>query len=157
MKRLFTGITVFVLTLAAAGIMSAQNDSRVGTWKLDVEKSKFDKAASRKDETRIYQATGDRISAHVETTNNDGSKQVFEFDGTSDGKDHPYKGNPSGAETISVKRSGDGFTSDSKAGGKVLFTTTSTVSKDGKTMTLKTKGTNASGQSIASVRVYNKQ
>lgn len=157
MKRLFTGITVFVLALAAAGVMSAQSDPRVGTWKLDAEKSKSD-ALPRQSETRTHQASGDTITMHAEVVNADGSKQSYGYTGKADGKDSPYTGQPpGGAEMISVKRMGNAFTAESKKAGKALFTTTVKFSNDGKVMTLTTKGKTATGQSANGVRVYNKQ
>jgi hypothetical protein len=44
-----------------------------------------------------------------------------------------------------------------KNGGKVTATQTSAVSADGKTRTVSTKGTDARGQAIDSVAVYEKQ
>ena len=64
---------------------------------------------------------------------------------------------PGGAETVSVTRAGNTFTSESKKAGKLLYTTTITFSADGKVMTLTTKGTDADGKSIDAVRVYDKQ
>jgi hypothetical protein len=96
--------------------------------------------------------------ALVVTVSSNGSKQTASFNSTPDGKDYPYTGDPiGGADTVSVKHNGNGFTSESKKGGKLLFTTTSTFSADGSVMTLTTKGMNASGQSLNSVRVYEKQ
>jgi hypothetical protein len=44
-----------------------------------------------------------------------------------------------------------------KKAGKVVQTSTNVVSKDGKTMTITTKGHNADGQAITNVSVYDKQ
>jgi hypothetical protein len=64
---------------------------------------------------------------------------------------------PGGADTNSVKRVGNTFTSESKKGGKLLFTTKTTFSADGKVMTLTTEGTDADGKPMHAVRVYDKQ
>jgi hypothetical protein len=45
----------------------------------------------------------------------------------------------------------------SKKNGKVTTTQTSTVSGDGKTRTVTTTGTNAAGQTVNNVAVYEKQ
>jgi hypothetical protein len=134
--------------------MSAQSDPRIGTWKLNVAKSK----TTRQSETRTYESSGDSITMHTEVVNGDGSKQVYGYTGKTDGKDNPYTGQqPGGAETLSIKRSGNTFTAENKKGGKLLFTTRATVSKDGKVMTLTNKGTDANGQPVNSVLVYDKQ
>jgi len=92
---------------------------------------------------------------HVEATLGDDSKLEVSFDATPDGKDHPYKATPAFyADSISVKREGNAFVSESKKDGKLLFTTSDAFSADGKVMTLTTKGMNAKGQSVNSVRVY---
>jgi hypothetical protein len=157
MKRLFTGITVLVLALTAVGVMSAQSDPRIGTWKLNVAKSKSD-TAPHKSETRTYEVSGDSTTLHVELINNDGSKQVYGYTGKLDGKDYRYTGQvPGGANTVSVKRGGNQFDSESKKDGKLLYTTRAIFSDDGKIMTLTTKGTDANGQAVNSVRVYDKQ
>jgi len=156
MKRLLIGVSVFVLTLAAAGVISAQSDPRIGTWKLNVAKSKG--TNTPQSETRTYESSGDNITLHTEVLNNDGSKQVYGYTGKPDGKDYPWTGQPpGGAEAISVKGVGNTFAAESKKGGKSLFTTKVTFSKDGKVMTQTNKGTDANGQSMNSVRVYDKQ
>jgi hypothetical protein len=157
MRRSSMFLAVVVLSLAAAGIASAQTDPRIGTWKLNVAKSKFDAAAARQSETRTYEASGSSVMARVEATTADGTKSVASYDATPDGKDHPYTNNPFGADTLSTQRKGNGFVAQSKKGGKLLYSTTNAVSADGKVLTLTNKGVNANGQSINSVRVYDKQ
>jgi len=158
MTRLLRTLSIFVLVLTVTGLASGQSDPRIGTWKLNVSESKFDPAASRKNETRTYQMSDGAVMVHVEVTLNDGSKQEVSFDGTPNGKDHPYNATPAFyADTISVRREGNGFVGESKKDGKLLFTTTDTFSADGKVLTLTTKGVNAKGQSVNSVRVYEKQ
>ena len=44
-----------------------------------------------------------------------------------------------------------------KTAGKIVLISTNELSNDGKTMTITTKGVNASGQSVNDVRVYDKQ
>jgi len=158
MKRLLAAVGVFVLVLAVSSALSAQSDPRIGTWKLNVAKSEFAHAAIRVSETRTYTASGDSVTMNAEVVTSDGSKQVGGYTAKADGKPYPYTGqNSAGAETISIRRHKNKFTSQSKKGGKRLFTTTDSFSADGKEMTLTTNGVNANGQSINSIRVYDKQ
>jgi len=158
MKRLLTVLSVAILALSistAISAQSSQSDPRIGTWKLNVAKSKDN---TRKSDTRTYTQSGDSVTVHIEIVNSDGSTQIYGYTGKSDGKDYPWTGQvPGGAETNSVKRVGNAFTSESKKGGKLLFTTTTTFSADGKVMTLTTKGTDGDGKPIDAVRVYDKQ
>ena len=158
MKRLLTVLSVPILALivsTAISAQSSQSDPRIGTWKLNVAKSKDN---TRKSDTRTYTQSDDSVTVHIEIVNSDGSTQVYGYTGKSDGKDYPWTGQvPGGAETNSVKRVGNTFTAESKKGSKLLFTTRTTFSADGKVMTLTTKGTDADGKPIDAVRVYDKQ
>jgi|SRR5215472_83361 len=158
MRRLLPALSIFVLALIVSTALSAQssqNDPHIGTWKLNVAKSK---GYSHKSETRTYKESGDGLTAHVEIVNSDGSTLIYGYTAKLDGKDYPFTGQvPSGAETLSVKRSGNTFTAESKKAGKVLFTTTTTFSDEGKVMTATNKATDADGKPIETVRVYDKQ
>jgi len=140
---------------SAVSAQSSESDPRIGTWTLNVAKSKGNTRAT---ETRTYTQSGNGVTAHVEIVNSDGSKQVYGMTEKSDGKDYPYTGQgPGGADALSVKRVGNTFAAESKKDGKVLFRTAVTFSSDDKIMTMTTKGVAADGQLINSVRVYDKQ
>ena len=74
-----------------------------------------------------------------------------------DGKDYPLTGSAV-ADTVSLKRI-DARTTDrtDKKGGKVVQTLKRVVSQNGKTMTVTVKGTNAQGQAVNNVVVFDKQ
>jgi len=158
MRRLLTVLSITTLALVVSTALSAQssqNDPHIGTWKLNVAKSK---GYARKSETRTYAQSGDSLTAHVEMVNSDGSTQIYGYTAKLDGKDYPFTGQvPSGAETISVKRIGNNFTAESKKGGKLLFTTRTTFSDEDKVMTLTNTGTGGDGKPFVTVRVYDKQ
>jgi len=158
MKRLLTVLSVCVLALivsSAVSAQSSQSDPRIGTWKLNVAKSKD---STRKSDIRTYTQSGDSVTVNIEIVNSDGSKQTYGYTGKADGKDYPWTGQvPGGAETVSIKRVGNTFVAEGKKGGKVLFTTKITFSDEGKVMTLTTKGQGADGKPIDAVRVYDKQ
>jgi hypothetical protein len=158
MKRLLAVLSVSILGLIVSSAISAQSsqsDPRIGTWKLNVAKSNDN---TRKSDTRTYTQSGDSVTAHIEVVNADGSTQVYGYTGKADGKDYSWTGKvPGGAETNSTKRVGNTFTSEAKKGGKLLFTTKTTFSDDGKVMTLTTTGVDADGKPIHATRVYDKQ
>jgi hypothetical protein len=157
-KRLLAVLSVAVLALLVASAVSAQSsqrDPRIGTWTLNVAKSK---GVSAKSGTRTYTQSGDNVTAHVEMVSSDGSKRVYEVTDKKDGKDHPWAGQaPGGADTVSVRRVGNTLKAEDKKGGKVIFKTTITFSSDGKVMTMTTKGVDANGKPFNSVGVYDKQ
>jgi hypothetical protein len=74
-----------------------------------------------------------------------------------DGKDYPLTGSPT-ADMVSLKRI-DARTTDrtDKKGDKVATSLRRVVSQDGKTMTVTTKGTDAQGQAVNNVIIFDKQ
>jgi hypothetical protein len=166
MKRLFTVVSVVVLTLAASGLLVAQSDPFTGTWKFDAAKSKFDPGPPYKSETRTNLRArmtgtdaGDVYKASVERVNADGSAQQYRYSAKYDGKDYPISGQgPGGADTIAIKSiDANTLQATLKKGSKVLFRTKVVLSRNGSVMTFMTKGTDASGQPLNNVVVYDKQ
>ena len=156
-RALILGILAFVLTVPGAPSLLAQANPRIGTWKLTVAKSKYEGTSVEKSETRTYvAAAGGAISLNATAVLADGTRQTTSFTAKYDGKPYPYKS--ASADTIKIVAS-DGYVTDSTMtkGGKPVQTSHATVSKDGKTLTLMTKGTNSMGKAFSSTRVYDKQ
>ena len=152
-------LVVFGVVLGAAiGSVSAQaSDPRIGTWKLNVAKSKYDPGPAPKSLTLKVEAAGQGEKATTEFVNADGSQTSTVYTANFDGKDAPLTGSRL-ADTVSLKRI-DAQTTErtDKKGGKVVQTLRRVVSKDGKTMTVTTKGTNAEGKAINNVAGFEKQ
>jgi hypothetical protein len=73
-----------------------------------------------------------------------------------DGRDYPLTGSPDG-DVVSLKRiSASSVESTYKKGGKITLVNTRTVAADGKTMTVAVRGTNAQGQKVNNVLIYEK-
>ena len=73
-----------------------------------------------------------------------------------DGKDYPITGSPN-YDTISGNRCSNTANFTLKKAGKAVATTSRAVSKDGRTLTLKAKGTTAKGEKYDDVLVFDKQ
>ena len=60
-RVLLAGLALMSLVLAASVTMLAQTskDAHIGTWKLNVAKSKFSPGPGYKSETRTYEPTAD--------------------------------------------------------------------------------------------------
>lgn len=145
----------FVLA-AASGIVSAQADPHVGTWVLDVQKSKYAPGTAPKSQTSVFAAAGQGLKVTTKAVTATGTNNT-EYTASFDGKDHPVKGNPDW-DTTALKRV-DSHTIEftRKKGGKVVQTARSTVAKDGKTRTVTVTGVNAQGQKLNTSAVYIKQ
>jgi hypothetical protein len=145
-----------VLALAALG--GAQPaDPFVGTWTLNVAKSKYSPGPPPKSTTVTYDAAGSGYKISVKTEPASGPTGEWSYTTSLDGKDSPVTGNNSNADTIATKRI-DAHTleSVSKKGGKVILTSRIVVSKDGKTRTNTQTGTDAKGQAVNNVLVFEK-
>jgi hypothetical protein len=92
-----------------------------------------------------------------ETVKADGTKTSFEYTAQYDGKEYPITGNAN-ADTVALKQVNDRTVEATlKKGGKVVTNARRVVSTDGKTLTLTLTGTNAQGQTMRNVQVFEKQ
>jgi hypothetical protein len=159
MQRLLQFVAITVLAFAGSATLRAQSNPLVGTWKLNVTKSKFDPGPGYKSLTRTVEAQGDGVKYTFEGVSADGKPVAYGFSVKFDGQDNPVSGSmPSGADTISAKRTDSNhYVATQKKGGKEIATSKVTVSKDGKVTTVDQTGTTASGAKSHDVQVYDKQ
>ena len=148
------GVVVGVaVVMAATQIGLAQTDPHVGTWTLNLEKSKYAPGTAPKSQTSVFATAGQGLKVATTAVTATGTSNT-EYTATFDGKDHPVKGNPDW-DTTALKRIDDRtieFTR--KKGGKVVQTARSVVSADGKTRTVTVTGVNAQGQKVNTVALY---
>ena len=159
MKRLLW-MTAFAMLVAAtnpaARVLAQNADPLSGTWELDLAKSKFSGPAP-KSQTRTYEVAGDSVKLTSKGVSADGNPTAVRFNARFDGKDYPITGLPD-ADTIALKKIDDfRSTATLKKNGKVAITSTRTIAKDGKTMTIKSKGTDAKGEKVDDVWVFVKR
>lgn len=132
-------------------------DPAIGTWKLNVAKSKYDPGPAPKSATVTYAAHGDGVTRSGESVAADGATTNMSFTASFDGKDYPVTGSPT-YDAISLKRIDENTAEATlKKGGKVVSTARRVVAKDGKTLTLTITGTNADGKPMKNVAVYERQ
>jgi hypothetical protein len=131
-------------------------DVHTGNWKLNEAKSKF-APGSTKNITVVYVAAGDNMKVIVDGIDKDGKAVHSEWTGKFDGKDYPVTGNPN-EDTRSYTKVDD-HTMDftSKKGGKANLTGHIVVAADGKSRTVTTTATDASGKKTTNVAVSDKQ
>jgi hypothetical protein len=148
-----------LLAVGAAAVASAAGapDPVVGTWKLNLAKSKFSPGPGPQSQTRTYAETAQGTTLTVTGVAADGAPVSGQSTFNYDGKDYPITGSPD-YDTLSLQRlDGNTVKSTQKKAGKVTGTTTRTVSKDGRVLTLMSKGTNAKGAAYDNVLVFDKQ
>jgi hypothetical protein len=151
---------VAVVCLALAGSMLADSMAFVGTWKLNLDKSKYAAGQAPKSLTRTVSADGDTVTYKFEGVGADGSPVSFSFTSKYDGKYAEVTGTgvPYGADHIAIKQVNSHMTTATlKKGDKIVGSSTAKVSHDGKMVTLTSKGTDAKGKPVKSVSIYDKQ
>jgi hypothetical protein len=159
MKRLLEFAAIAVLTVVASAPVLAQSNPVVGTWKLNLEKSKFNPGPAPKSLTRTVEAQGDGAKYTFDGIGGDGTAIAYNFAISFDGKENPIMGSmPGGADTIAIKRTDSNtFEATLTKAGKVISTSNVKVSQDGKVTTVTSKGTDKAGHSTTDVSVYDKQ
>src|ERR1700746_2544423 len=99
MKK-FSLILCDVLFLAAAALAA---DNYLGSWTLNVAKSKYDSGPAPKSLTvRLEAVAGGRVRETGDRVNADGSRTQWEWTANFDGRDYPVKGDPD-IDTVSLK------------------------------------------------------
>ena len=149
-------LSLVVLTPTLA---QAQPNPRVGTWKLNLGRSKFDPGPPPKTQTRTYEATADGgQKVTVDGIDGHDNKVSYSVAAKFDGKDYAYSGTGAPGQTIALTRIDD-WTQEGavKQGGTTVMTVRNTVSKDGKTMTITTKTTHSGAKPFINLQVFEKQ
>ena len=156
-RSAFVFALVLISVLALTAVVFAA-DNNVGTWKLNLAKSKYSPGPAPKSQTLKIEAWGeDGVKYTADGVGADGKPTHAEFQAKYDGKDYAFKGNPD-ADTLAYKRiDANTLQAPLKMKGKPTITAKAMVSKDGKTRTVTQMGKNAQGQSIDITSVYEKQ
>jgi hypothetical protein len=159
MKHVLRFVAVALLAVVASSTVRAQSNPLVGTWKLNVEKSKYEPGPAPKSLTRTVEAQGAGVKYTFAGVAADGKPIAYSFSVQFDGKDNPISGSmPNGADTIAGKRvDANHYVATQKKGDKVVGTSKVTVSKDGTMTTVEATGTTASGVKFHDVQVFDKQ
>jgi hypothetical protein len=151
-------VASLVACLAVMSVfVGAQADPAIGTWKLNVAKSKYVPGPAPKSNVITIVAAGSGYHVTAKGEDAAGKPTGIDYTATSDGKDSPVKGAPA-YDTTSLKRI-DANTTEQirKKEGKTVQTATRKISADGKTMTVTTRGKDESGRTLNTVAVYDRQ
>ena len=155
LKRAALFVFAFALFAASA---SAQQDARIGTWTLNVAKSKYDPGPGPRSTTLKFEPSGSNgIKQVSDGVDAQGSPTHQEYAANYDGKDYPLKGSAT-VDTLSLKRiDANTHLRIDKKGDNVVQMFRGVVSKDGKTFTVESIGVSAQGKAFHNIAVYDKQ
>jgi hypothetical protein len=147
-----TVATLFVATM----VCFAAGDPNMGTWKLNEAKSKF-APGSAKNITVVYAMADDSVQVTVDGVDGSGKPTHNEWTGKFDGKDYPVTGDPENDMRSYTRVSTHTLALTDKKDGKATITGRIVISADGKSRTLTTHGTDAKGNKVTNVSVYDQQ
>ena len=153
-KTILASLAVFLGGFALS--LAAADNPWMGTWKLNEAKSKLAPGAT-KNHTVIYAAAGDNIKVTVDGVDKDGKATHNEWTGKFDGKDYPVTGDGTSDMRSYKMIDAHKLGLSASKGGKVTLTGHIELAHDGKTRTVETKATDASGKEMHNKAVYDKQ
>ena len=161
MKRLLVLAAVVGVSWAAPGRLAAQSNAQLGTWKMNLAKSKFNPGPAPKSETLTITPQGAGAKYSFTGMAGDGGNIACSFTTNYDGKDSPATGMcANGMDSVTVKKadaSASTITATGKKSGKVVLTVRDVVSKDGQHSTATLKGTSPQGQPMSATEFWDKQ
>jgi hypothetical protein len=153
MKRLI--VATVLVAIVGAVALAQSSDPQVGTWKLNAGKSKGTMFTGG---TVTVEPAGQGFKTSVDLVGQGGTPSKWSFTAQPDGKDNPITGETPFGNTLSMTRvDARTLKTTIKQDGKVTLMQTVTVSEDGKTRTITSKGTSLKGQAIDSMTHYERQ
>ena len=129
-------LSITAAPLIAHAVASAPNsDPVVGTWRLNVARSRYVPGPAPRSETRTYEADGDAIKATIRRVLADGRAEVVTYTANFDNP-APVTGSPQ-MDRILMQRI-DAYTAESvlSHAGRVFAVARRIIAPDGRTMTI---------------------
>lgn len=151
---------VFLAVLAASGSSAQAKDPLLGAWRLNRARSTYDPGPAPASRTMKFEAVADGIRHVTETYVNNGSGtdegvHIADYTARFDGTEAVIRG--SALDTVSLKRVNARTVERTGKVGKVAVEMqTWSLSADGRTLTLTTKGSN-DGDAYSRVEVFERQ
>ena len=157
LRKMILGLTVAAFAATISSVSAQSKNPGMGTWKLNVAKSKYNPGPAPKSLTVKFEPAGQGVKLTTEGVGADGARTASEYTANYDGKDYPLKGSPL-ADTVSLRKVDDLTTlRTDKKGGKPVVNYKRVVAKDGKSFTVEIKGTNPKGEAFNNFLVFERQ
>jgi hypothetical protein len=157
MKKFVThvamGLAVFAFVLCAAVANAQAPDPFLGTWKVNLAKSKYLTPAP-KSMTVTFAPAAKGYAVTIDAIGADGQPQKWGYTSSFDGSESPVTGNPNIDAVAARTKTG---TVEYMKAGKVVTTTSSVMSDDGKTLTVTVKIPLGEGKEVFNFVVYDRQ
>ena len=153
MKKIFSLVTLTAVFFASHAFAA---DPVIGTWTLNVAKSKFSEGAALTAGTRVYTEANGLYTLDQKLTGADG-KEISSRAQYRDGKEEKQATAGPADTTLAKKIDENTWNFELKKDGKVVGHVHRVVSADGKTLTVHNKGVQLSGAKGDDTLVFDKQ
>ena len=157
-RRAITSILaamVFLIALPLDGF--AQSERWLGTWKLDLTRSTYTAASAPRSGTLTFQGEGANLVDTTQGIDAQGRPTKGVLQHIYDGLPHPTSGLPDADASAYTRVDANTVVFARMKMGKLVGVGTLSLSANGRTITVTTRGLSAAGQSLNSIAVYEKQ
>jgi hypothetical protein len=156
LHNVILGIAAAVFAVSVSSVSAQEKNPGMGTFKLNLEKSKYNPGPPPKSLTTKFEPSGKGVKLTTEGIGADGKPTAGGYTANYDGKDYPLEGS-SLANTVSLKRiNALTSTRTDKKDGKAVVTYKRVIAKDGKTFTVDIKGKNPKGEPFHNFLVFDR-
>ena len=149
---------ILIASIGLSTELSAQNNPILGAWTLNLSKSKYVSEPPPRSRTLKFEPVGGN---GLKLTNDavlaNGEKTHVEETFLQDGREHALHGSANADTHVNVQF--DDYTSETinRKGGKLVQVLKRIVSQDGRTLTIIVTRTDANGNPVDDIRVFDKQ
>ena len=155
---MLTGMALLGLAMATLPQLGfAQSSPLIGTWKLNLDKSKYSPGPPPRSNTLYWTQDGQNIRDTNQGTDAQGNPTTGVITINFDGQPHPSTGFPNWDAVALTRVDAETFIFARLKAGRLVATGSAVVSQGGKTMTITSTGIDSNGRAIASATVYDKQ
>ena len=134
------------------------DDPRLGTWTINLAKSRFTPGPPPRDMTVLFEPFGENgYRVTIDSVEADGEVTKHDYVASYDGKDYPVAGDP-GRDTVSLKKI-DRYILEytNKRAGKVINAYREVIAPDLQSRSITQKGMSSRGVAVDNLIVYDKQ
>jgi hypothetical protein len=154
-KTLSAGCLLAGMAVLGSGSTVLAADNWLGTWKLNVAKSKFVPGPPPQSMTITFEPAADGgIKLTADGVSAAGQAMHLAYAARFDGTDVPWTGNPNADSAAPRRIDANRYENLWKKDGKVVVTVSATVSADGKTLTVIQRGKDAKGQVMDMTEIF---
>ena len=156
----FVLATMTVLGLAIGGFPQhsfAQNNPMIGTWKLNLDKSRLSPGTAPRSATLNYQQDGQNFRNTGQTIDAQGNSTTIVYMHVYDGQPHPTTGVSDYDASAYTRVDANTLIFSRFKAGRLIATGTIVVSPDAKTETVTTTGTGTTLAAATGVSVWDRQ